>query len=192
MLRFLVKKLRYSSMVLAIHTSGVFYCCGTSEASEQQHNQKNIGYEKSRFDRFLPQFTAPRTHLEPEFTAPRTIASLSFKPRFVAWYFPSRVDFDGARLKRWASDVFLLFTSCLTTYFHSRILLKIVNGFVNLEYFKLVSVWHYSPLFCRKFRPLTTLFTRWVFHCFTIDVLWIRLKTDLKAEKAQATFHLNG
>ena len=62
------------------------YCCGTSEASEQQHNQdlreKYIGYEKSRFDRFLPEFTAPRTHLEPEFTAPRTIASLSFKPRF--------------------------------------------------------------------------------------------------------------
>ena len=63
-----------------------YYCCGTSEASEQQHNQdlreKYIGYEKSRFDRFLPEFTAPRTHLEPEFTAPRTIASLSFKPRF--------------------------------------------------------------------------------------------------------------
>ena len=63
-----------------------FDCCGTSEASEQQHNQdlreKYIGYEKSRFDRFLPEFTAPRTHLEPEFTAPRTIASLSFKPRF--------------------------------------------------------------------------------------------------------------
>ena len=62
------------------------HCCGTSEASEQQHNQdlreKYIGYEKSRFDRFLPEFTAPRTHLEPEFTAPRTIASLSFKPRF--------------------------------------------------------------------------------------------------------------
>ena len=158
-------------------------------------SEKNIGYETYRFDRFLPEFTAPRTHLEPECTAPRTIASLSFKPRFVAWYFPSRVDFDGARSKRWACYVFFfLFTSCLTTYFHSRILLKIVNGFVNLEYFKLVSVWHYSPLFCRKFRPLTTLFTRWVFHCFTIDPRrsFNSFETDLKAENAQATFHLNG
>ena len=172
---------------------GDYCCCGTSEASEQQHNQDlREKYRLRKISIWSLFTTARRTHLEPEFTAPRTIASLSFKPRFVAWHFPSRVDFDGARLKRWACDVFLLFTSCLTTYFHSRILLKIVNGFVNLEYFKLVSVWHYSPLFCRKFRPLTTLFTRWVFHCFTIDVLWIRLKTDLKAEKAQATFHLNG
>ena len=61
------------------------YCCGTSEASEQQHNQdlrEKYRLRKTRFDRFLPEFTAPRTHLEPEFTAPRTIASLSFKPRF--------------------------------------------------------------------------------------------------------------
>ena len=61
------------------------YRCGTSEASEQQHNQDlreklNIGYEKSRFDRFLPEFTAPRTHLEPEFTAPRTY----LEPEFTA------------------------------------------------------------------------------------------------------------
>ena len=171
-----------------VHFHVVWYnCCGTSEASEQQHNQDLK--EKYRLRKISIWSLFTRIQCAKNTFGTRIHCATN---NSVAWHFPSRVDFDGARLKRWACDVFLLFTSCLTTYFHSRILLKIVNGFVNLEYFKLVSVWHYSPLFCRKFRPLTTLFTRWVFHCFTIDVLWIRLKTDQKAEKAQATFHLNG
>ena len=176
----------------------------------------------------------------------------------MAWHFPSRVDFDGARLKRWACDVFFAFylvfddlvsftypfkdcerfcqlgilqigfsltlfaaflqkilTSDDAVYYVSVSLFyywRSLNSFENrpkswkgsgnlspqwLERRKYEScwlVWHYSFLYCRKFWPLTTVFTRWVFHCFTIDPRrsFNSFETDLKAENAQATFHLNG